>query len=160
MSVSAASICDIKLWLAAGLIPHQRHAPAPCVAAGDWGMLIIISITSVTAQTIQPGECITYAGRHWCWKHYPVFWLPGGGGGVVRVTHGLTLAGDYLLPDWAHPATTGTVDTRGCRLHEHCITACVVHFSFKSPHLNKVFWDPLYVYLPCPSPCTVSHNIT
>ena len=73
MSVSAASICDIKLWLAAGLIPHQRHAPAPCVAAGDWGMLIIISITSVTAQTIQPGECITYAGRHWCWKHYPVF---------------------------------------------------------------------------------------
>ena len=71
--------------------------------------------------------CVLYAGRHWCWKHYPVFWLPGGGGGVVRVTHGLTLAGDYLLPDWAHPATTGTVDTRGCRLHEHCVTACVVH---------------------------------
>ena len=146
MPVSAASICDIKLWLAAGLIPHQRHAPAPCVAAGDWAMLIIISITSVTAQTIQPGECITYAGRHWCWKHYPVFWLPGGGGGVVRVTHGLTLAGDYLLPDWAHPATTGTVDTRGCRLHVHCITAYVVHFwvYFKiSPSEQSVLGPPL-----------------
>ena len=56
MSLSGASICHIKL----GLIPHQRHAPAPCVAVGTglgWVMLIIISITSVTAQTIQPGEC-------------------------------------------------------------------------------------------------------
>ena len=55
MSLSGASIANIKL----GLIPHQRHAPAPCVAVGElgWVMLIIISITSVTAQTIQPGGC-------------------------------------------------------------------------------------------------------
>ena len=43
-----------------------------------------------------------------------MFWLPGGGGGgVVRVTHGLTLAGDYLLLDRAHPATTNNQHRHG-----------------------------------------------